>query len=175
MSNLEGQLRAFSKTAKFKKLCDEAKKKAGKEGLSFGQASGATVRTPEFYAKEMRRILHETVAKIRSKETGEGYLDHIAYKVHEDGAEVYFEPSEMTRPSLDPAYNGPDGFAVDNIAVLINNGYRAAGSVLGVDRHGTERWSLRERTGKHFMQEAVDEFNSKYGNEVFAELSAKYW
>ena len=123
---------------------------------------------------EMQKILRKHISGIRSKTTGESYLDHIAYKLRKDGAEVFFDPDEMTRPALDPVYNNELGFAVDNIAVLINNGYRAAGAVRGVDRHGVERYSLSQRSGLHFMQKAVDEFNQQFKGEVHAELDKKY-
>lgn len=173
--SLQSEIDKWAKSPAGKKKIEKEQKRAMAEGREFGRTVRGPVRTPEFYAKAMTEILQDKVAGIRSKTTGEAYLDHISYRASKDGAEVFFEPDEMERPSLDPKYNVVRGIAIENIAVLINNGYRAAGAVHGVDRHKNERWSLLTRDGLHFMQEAVDEFNRRFDGEVYADLDSKYW
>lgn len=62
---------------------------------------------------------------------------------------------EVWRDSL---YSG----GVTNIVALLNNGYHASKYVYG-NWHGENIRSLKDRKGLHFMQDAIKEFNAKYG------------
>ena len=73
--------------------------------------------------------------------------------------DIYFG-GDTHRDSLMPERYG----GVDNIIALINNGYSEnenIGKVSGT-WHSIRIHGLTERTGLHFMQEAVDTFNARY-------------
>ena len=80
--------------------------------------------------------------------------------------DINFE-GNLYRSSLAPDKYG----GVDNIVALLNNGYDAGKYVYGIwkGHEGlyTEETirSLPHRAGAHFIQEAVEEFNSTYGAE----------
>lgn len=85
---------------------------------------------------------------------------------------------DMSRESLQPySYGG-----VRNIVAIFNNGYphngqspEAIASVTG-EWHGKQTSALGSRPGLYFMQRAVNEFNSLYGEQynIYAELDAVY-
>lgn len=169
--SISAEIERWMKSPEGKTKVELARKEALAAGKPFGQARTSMMRPTEYYAAAMRDILKSKILSIRSEATKESYLDHIIYKVFDDGAGVYFDPAYMARPSLDPD-NFPRG--IENIAILINNGYRASGAVHGTDRHGTERWSLASRRGLNFMQAATDEFNRRFEGKAHAELDIKY-
>lgn len=89
------------------------------------------------------------------------YQDGNAFTI-----DINFE-GNLYRSSLAPDKYG----GVDNIVALLNNGYDAGKYVYGIwkGHEGlyTEETirSLPNRAGAHFIQEAVEEFNSTYGAE----------
>ena len=76
------------------------------------------------------------------------------------------------RPSLAPDRYG----GVENIIALFNNGYSARATVYGEWPGYGPAASLTMRPGTHFMNAAVDAFNSTYGGQYHAtaELSGDY-
>jgi hypothetical protein len=87
---------------------------------------------------------------------------------------IYFDPEALRRDSLQSEkYDG-----IDNIVAMFNNGYRADGYVYGPWRgHSPTEgitedyawvWSKKEREALHFMQDAIEEFNSKYKDKYGA-------
>ena len=76
--------------------------------------------------------------------------------------EVWFS-EDLSRPSLSPSlYDG-----VENIAALLNTGYSASHSVYGIwEGHSDEKIpSLKNRSGAHFIDNAVQNFMASYANE----------
>lgn len=69
----------------------------------------------------------------------------------------------LHRESLAPGkYRG-----IDNIVALLNTGYHAGHTVAGVWKgHGEDIvFSLKDRAGAHFIQEAKEEFMTKYAEK----------
>ena len=77
----------------------------------------------------------------------------------------------FTRPSLVPSKYG----YVSNIVALFNNGYHASNQVIG-EWHGQTVASRQERSGTHFVNQAVATFNSTCGAQynATAEASGEY-
>lgn len=79
---------------------------------------------------------------------------------------IYFDDgfdNSLHRDSLQPDKYG----GVDNIIAVLNNGYSKhenMAKVWGV-WHDIRVHALTERTGLHFIQQAVDDFNGNYGYE----------
>ena len=70
---------------------------------------------------------------------------------------------DLSRDSLAPGkFDG-----IDNIAALLNSGYKAGHTVYGIWKgHGDERRaSLVERDGVHFIEQAIRDFMSNYASE----------
>lgn len=90
---------------------------------------------------------------------------------------IYFG-GDMSRPSLDPDNYDEGAY---NIVQLFNNGYHAKNYVYGfwydhaykpIDKHWNNfrPWdaavyirSRKDREGLHFIQQAIEDFNGKYG------------
>lgn len=173
MSNLEDQLRAFSKTPRYKKLCDEAKKRAVKDGKPFGQTSSSQVRTPEFYAQRLIEMLDVEISAAEFEFADYLYWLNMGYNKKEEKYELHinFKPEEIDRDSLYPDKYSDGAY---DIVALLNHGYHAKGYVYGEWR-GQNIRSLRDRDGAHFMQDAISRFNEKYRGEAVVELDAKYY
>lgn len=90
---------------------------------------------------------------------------------------IYFDDGfdgGLHRDSLQPNKYG----GVDNIIAVLNNGYgkhESMAKVWGV-WHDVRVHALTERTGLHFIQQAVSDFNGNYGYEynVTAEVGEAY-
>lgn len=94
-------------------------------------------------------------------------VGHHAYLIA-----VYFA-NNLHRASLDPV-RYPEG--VRNIAALLNNGYRAHGTVSGF-WHGSWVQNLLQREGTHFMENSMQEFLLKYASKygvIGSRLGAEY-
>ena len=79
---------------------------------------------------------------------------------------------ESLRPDIPKFARGSD-----NIVAAFNAGYEADGTVFGLwNSKGEEVWSLRTRKGLYFLQEAINEFNSKYAEKykVTVSLDSQY-
>lgn len=93
--------------------------------------------------------------------TAEEYGDGNRYSIP-----ITFSMDDRHRDSL-----APDVFSgVDDIVVLLNNGYPRDGHEMGVvygKWHGRNIQNLRDRQGAHFIESAVDKFmtseSRKYG------------
>ncbi len=132
-----------------------------------------------------RKHLPASIARV-----GEALKDSEPVKTIGGGYEVIvrFSRDALHRDSLyEDRYEG-----IDNIVALLNNGYRASNYVYGWwDGHkptgaATQRssldsdyaWirSMKEREALHFMQDAMEEFNSLFGEKfnVTALLGSDY-
>ena len=74
--------------------------------------------------------------------------------------DISFDESAVYRPSLQPSIYG----GVDNIIALFNNGYNAYKSIGGY-WHGDYITSLQRREALHFIQNAINDFNTRYGKQ----------
>lgn len=74
--------------------------------------------------------------------------------------EVYFN-NDLRRESLAPS-SYPDG--IQNIAALLNKGYSAGHVVRGM-WHGEDAISLKQRSGTHFIDNAIRDFMGNYAVE----------
>ena len=77
---------------------------------------------------------------------------------------VYGKIDKNMRESLIPN-DYPDG--AEDMAALMNNGYTADKQVYGI-WHGKKTASLTARPVKHFVQQAISDFNNSYGNDLNA-------
>lgn len=177
MPSIEEQLRAFAKTDRFRKLCNEAKIDCKKSGKRFGQpGSGLTKEEAIGCAENMAQILRSEVMEIRNI-YGEPFLDHIEVgepMPNPDGSyrvNVWFNRDEMHRDSLYPE-KYPDG--IENIALLFAKGYDARTQVFGVDSHGKSVASLTHRGPNDFMGRAISRFNENMRGFAVAEANEQY-
>ena len=170
--SIENQLKAFAKTPMYKALCDEARKKAVKEGKPFGQASGTTIKAPEFYAQRLIEILDAEISAAGFEFADYLYWLNKGYNSAEKKYELHvnFKPEQIERESLYPSKYKDGAY---DIVALLNHGYHAKDYVYGEWR-GQNIRSLRDRDGVYFMQAAVSKFNEKYRGEAVVELNAKY-
>lgn len=88
--------------------------------------------------------------------------------------EITIPPDLLQRPSMltDVGYEG-----VDNIVALLNNGYHAKCYVYGYwESKGIYTYSKKDRESLHFMKNAINDFNLRYGSTsgCHAELDEKY-
>lgn len=81
-----------------------------------------------------------------------------ASKTGDTSFEVTISIDQQSRPSLAPEKYG----GVDNMAVLLNNGYAAGGRVYG-EWHGSYIGSRVSLGGAHFVQQGVANFEGSYG------------
>lgn len=171
--SLQSEIEKWARSPAGKKKIEAERKRATAEGRDFGHAAEPSSKPPSYYADRLMTMLD-----VEIKAAGFAFGDYLyqvdaGYNEAEKRYELHvnFKPEEIDRPSLVPEEH-PDG-AYDIVA-LMNKGYRARGAVYGVDRHGIERWSLREREGARFIQKAVEKFNKQYGSAAQADYSDKY-
>lgn len=117
-----------------------------------------------FYARRFKTILREEVLKIRSKTTGEAYLDHIVTNsnitIEERKGRLYsvikigFDDKKVHRDSLYPA-KYPNGVYLPRI---VNNGINTANYVYGYDRHGNFIRPNRTRLPVNFVRDVLRRF-----------------
>lgn len=167
--SIADQLKSLEKTAWFKKQVNTAYKN------NVGSVKGAATQAASFYADEMRQILRDEIADIKSQTTGESFLDHIlvneSVTTIEKNGTVYvcislqFDEVMMRRQSLVSE-------ETVNIAKIFNQGYEAEYSVFGYDRHGQFINSLTQREGLHFVENAISKFNNRYRKNIaYAEFN----
>lgn len=99
-------------------------------------------------------FLGET-AKSALADTGKSVFKH---DVGSASAELWFDGS-LFRPSL----TGSGG--IDNIAVLLNNGYKKTRAVVRGKWHGKKIQGKRQREGARFVNEAVEDFMFLYAKD----------
>lgn len=166
--SLESELARWAKSAAGKAQLKEGQKSILKNG---GSGFGDT-KSSEFYAEVFLKILRAEIALDGFtygdylRWTNVKYNDATAqYEIH-----VNFNNDILHRDSLySERYDG-----VDNIVALMNKGYSAKNYVYGTMPDGRRGRSLKYRQGAHFMQSAVEHFNTQYGPYAIAELSDEY-
>ena len=134
-------------------------------------------KTPEEAASKFIEVLHKSIEGRIGQDYANGELSELAYnalyaldygKPYKVGdsyyIDIYFD-SDLHRDSIVPErYDG-----IDNIAALLNNGYRAHDVVFGIwEKHNGDSayiMSLPFRDGAHFVEQAIDDFMGNYGSE----------
>lgn len=164
---IDEQLKAFSKTDKFKMLV-EKKMKTDKSVASVSR------KKAEQLGNRMVEILRKKIANIKNQH-GESFLDNIVADVKYDAnkgwyVDISFTEQEMHRNSLFPA-KYKDGIQLN---IIFNEGYKASNYVYGTDSHGSNIRSKLQRDGLFFIQEAVELFNAEQNGAVRAEYSSDY-
>lgn len=123
---------------------------------------------PEYYISRFKEILGSLLVQhlpsvsvdslLESSRTIENGKYHISLKFREQDVFRYSLYNKRKRNFT--------GKGVDNIVVLLNNGYSTHKKVYGIwVSRGVETYNLRERQGLKFMQEAEQIFNSRYAKQ----------
>lgn len=180
--SLEDALKSWSKSAAGQKKLKIAYNNAIKKGTN-REARAANKHTADYYLDRFIDILRECMDRAGDKNSGYGYsymasdecIDRTDadYLPLMDKTEIgfSFSPEKIARESLDPDY--PRN--VYDIVALLNHGYNANGKVYGYwAPAGRTVASLQSREGSYFIQEAVEVFNSTYGDVARAYYNEKY-
>ncbi len=128
--------------------------------------------TAQSRMEEASRLLFETICAhlpspilesmrknggLSNTEISQPTIKDECYKI-----DIKIPPESLRRDSL---YKDKYPEGVDNIIALFDNGYKARKPVYGFwNTAGKTVSSVTERPALHFMQEAIDEFNAKYGS-----------
>lgn len=173
--SLDSALQKWFDSPAGKKKVAEAKRQAKKEGRRFGTiiTSYDEDDAKEFAYEMMELILDYMPASLRD---GVEFYPPAVWV--DDGGQmrafVTFEERSLRRESLDPvAYP----FGVDNIVMLFTKGWDAGGKQVWGEWHGYPHTKSKTHSDPNpFMQQAVDEFNRKYGDSdnVYAILNYQY-
>lgn len=191
-SAIMGKVKAYAKTPAGKKRMEACIKKAQESGKQL--ASGEKViskkqmsEMADALVEMIRRRLPESIADVGNTLTP---TKPLKKKNGDYEIVLQFDPASLHRDSLenDLGYDG-----IDNIVALFNNGYHAKNYVYGwwnghrptgdsIYRSGTAQgdyaWvrSEKERESLQFMQDAVEEFNTVYGEKygVTVKLGSDY-
>lgn len=164
------KLAAWAKSPEGQKKLQQAQKSAVRSGKQFGSGQDQQKLTA-FYADRLMNILDRHIT-----DAGYDFADYLGVvdtRVAESGqfeVHIDFDPEEIRRPSLYEA-GYPEG--VHDIVALLNRGYRADDSVYGQWR-GAAVKSLPARDGLHFLEAAIEEFNTRYAGTATAILNEKY-
>jgi hypothetical protein len=159
-----------------KDMVDKMERKVDEIMLSPVPGGGRNIHTVADAGKKYTEVLHRAIEACcagsgsdSQRPLGETALDALRQIDVTSGSKigkltyqvgVYFN-SNLHRDSLVPEFF--DG--IDNIAALLNNGYRQTKSSVYGLWHGKHIEGLRSREGAHFMQDAKLEFGDNYGAE----------
>ncbi len=142
---------------------------------------GGTIITPEQVAAMAQDLISMIQSRLPWSLAKVGAtLTSSAPIAHADGSyevSISFYSDALFRESLERLDGGFQYDGISNIVALFNNGYKASRSVYGLWRSkGIEVYSVTHRPHLGFMQEAVAEFNAKYGVKYNAtvELGGDY-
>ena len=167
---IDEKLAAWAKSPEGQKKLRAAQKASARAGKQFGSGEDQKKLTA-YYADRLMTILDRHIT-----EAGYDFADYLGVVrtgVDESGrfeVHIDFDPEDIRRPSLYEA-GYPEG--VHDIVALLNRGYRADDSVYGQWR-GASLKSLPTRDGLHFLEAAIEEFNTRYAGTATAILNEKY-
>lgn len=172
MRSIEEQLSDFAKTDKFKKLVAEKIRDDVRSGAS-ARDKWLTLEDVDGYAIELKNYVYEFM-KEKIPEFADYFIQNfekIDYTTDETNGQLHFVidfafSSTLHRESLAP-YLYPNGV---NIGRLFNTGYFARRPIWGYwQSHDTYIWSRQARDGLHYLENAVEAFNSHHGGNIRAE------
>lgn len=175
-----------------KRIADkiEEYRKSGIE-RTYGGGSVITIENMCMIAEEMIKSLQSLASQHSLPDSVQRHFASLTYDFPRpiDGdktlynVEIYFQ-DDMSRMSLlitsGRRAGQRTGDGINNIVALFNNGYQARSQVFGVWSGREELGSIgsrQSRDGLHFMQQAVSDFNIKYGakyNVVATVASSDY-
>lgn len=176
--SLDSALQKWFDSPAGKKKVAEARKKAQREGRSFGRVVNTYgdygKRDAEEFAYRMQDLILQYMP-VSLRDGVEFYPP--AVWVDDNGqmrASVTFKEESLHRESLDPTLYP---FGVDNIVMLFTKGWDTGGKQVWGEWHGYPHTKSKTHSDPNpFMQQAVDEFNRKYGDSdnVYAILDYQY-
>lgn len=199
MGAVMAKVHAWEKSEEGQKRIQAVLEKYRREGRS-ATAAGS----PLVAEKEMRQAAAELIRMVKTTARNHDLPDSVLEDIdslavsggiteEKDGGRVILLAfgNDLSRESLRKKEGGRTGDGIDNIIALFNNGYEARGAVYGWwDDHSPfssknvhygdhdTAWvrSTVSRPALRFLQQAVAEFNSKYGKKygVKAVLNDKY-
>ena len=171
---IQSKVRAFGQTSTGKSLIKQAIQTKMETGVSICKITGNIVDEAKMMeaANKMKSLLSQysmgLPASIQAivNNVWIGPLRNIGDGKYE--IDLSFQGS-FTRPSLIPTRYG----YVDNIVALFNNGYYAK-HVVWAEHFGVKVGSRQERSGLHFVNQAVSTFNSTCGLQYNAKAEASW-
>lgn len=183
MDAISAKCKAWSETPEGKARMNAVVKEYAANGVSKTGCGGKVLTESDMWGAAARliRVLQSTAQSYDLPDSIQKHFDSLEcskpYALPDGTVEmyIYFE-DDLHRDSL--YSEGYDG--VDNIVAVLNNGYNARNYVYGWwDNHSPtgdnsyrsggfnskDAWvrSKKERTGLHFIQQAVQDFNGNYG------------
>lgn len=178
ISSIMSRVGKFNESVRGKRIVKEKIDEYVKSGVSRTDGGGKV-----FSIKEMGRVADDMIELLKrcayQAQLPDSVMRHFysltrtePTKIGDDyKVDIYFD-DDMSRMSLlitsGRRKGQRTGDGIDNIVALFNNGYSASNRVYGVwDGHEDlgAIASLQKREGKHFINQAVQEFNIKYGGE----------
>lgn len=171
---IQNKVRAYGKTTAGRKLTEQVIRTMMETGVSLCKITGNVIDEAQMMeaANKMKSILSQYATGLPP--SVQAIVDNISIgSLRNIGSGQYqidlsFQGS-FTRPSLVPSKYG----YVDNIVALFNNGYYAR-DVVWVKHFGVSIGSRQERVGLHFVNRAVDTFNSTCGAQYNAKAEASW-
>lgn len=168
MSSIMNKVNAYGRSANGKLKMKECIDKYVEKGVRKTAAGDRVITETDMWtaATKLIKVLQDTA---RSHSLPSSVMEHFdkleCSKIYEmpDGSSViyvYFG-DDLHRDSLMPQKYG----GVDNIVALINNGYDEHPNMEKVwgEWHDVRIHALSKRTGLHFIQQAIQDFNGNYG------------
>lgn len=190
LGSITSKLNSYVKSPAGKSRIQETIKSYARGDSHYVNTTGRTLSGDRMITQqEMRDVARELVFYIKqaaaSCDLPNSVMDHIEsfdiVTASEESDDFYYIGLSMTdnarRESVQPEkYDG-----VDNIVALLNTGYpkdgRSVGRVFGYWKTADKDiWTLPQREGLRFIQQAIDRFNSTYAKEynVTVFLSSEY-
>lgn len=170
ITSIMDKVSAYSRSVNGKLRMRECIQKYANEGKGKTGAGDKIITEKDMYtaADKMISVLRSTAQSYALPASVLSHFDSLDYSSifeRSDGSSViyiYFM-DDLHRDSLAPKdYSG-----IDNIVALINNGYGEHPNMAKVwgEWHGVRIHGLTQRTGLHFIQQAVQDFNANYGSD----------
>ena len=171
IASLKDALRKLMNTSSFKKAVQDTADKA--QNSNSGPAAVAMKQNAEYYAAQMQEIIREKMNEHQMRfgtRLGDDYGDMSVYVDRSSNGNFVVGLSFDKDSNLSPSLNEYKWGSVV-LPRLLNTGYSAKRTMRGTwEKHGIEgKFSMREREGLDFLEDAVAEFNRRFQGEAVAE------
>ena len=170
ISSIMNKVGAYSRSVNGKLRMQDCIKKYSESGKSKTEAGDKIISDKDMYeaAAKMIQVLRSTAQSYALPASVMSHFDSLdasaSFKMPDGSATIFiYFGGELHRDSLAPQdYSG-----IDNVVALINNGYGDHPNMAKVwgEWHGMRIHGLTQRTGLHFIQQAVQNFNGNYGSD----------